>query len=273
MERMSNEALGLRDLRERGLSTHQATIGDRVIAEESAKREHLSIYLSGAHAYGFPSPDSDLDLKCIHIASTGSIVGFDPPSPTFDRAEIIEDVEIDYTSNELGFVLGGMLHGNGSYLERILGRTLLTEPSPALAALRPLARAILSRRYHRHYRGFAGSQQKELAKTPTVKKLLYVLRTAMTGTHLLRTGELETDLRILAPRYGLEGVGTLIEAKRAGERVSADSAMLVEWEPKLKSILGGVDTARDTSPLPEEPPPDAVSALESWLVATRKERF
>ena len=88
MERMSNEALGL--------SEHQATIGDRVIAEEEAKREHLVVYLSGAHAYGFPSPDSDLDLKCIHIAPTGALVGFEPPAVTFDRAEIIEGVEIDY---------------------------------------------------------------------------------------------------------------------------------------------------------------------------------
>ena len=45
-----------------GLSPHQRAVGDRVIVEESAKREHLVVYLSGAHAYGFPSPDSDLDL-------------------------------------------------------------------------------------------------------------------------------------------------------------------------------------------------------------------
>src|ERR1700746_3370175 len=35
-----------------GLTSHQRVIGDRVIAEESTKREHLVIYLSGAHAYG-----------------------------------------------------------------------------------------------------------------------------------------------------------------------------------------------------------------------------
>ena len=42
------------------LSDHQHAIGARVVAEESSKREHVVIYLSGAHAYGFPSPDSDL---------------------------------------------------------------------------------------------------------------------------------------------------------------------------------------------------------------------
>jgi predicted nucleotidyltransferase len=261
-----------------GLSEHQRAIGDRVIAEESKKREHLVVYLSGAHAYGFPSPDSDLDLKCIHIAPTGALVGFAPPSPTYDRAEIIEEVEIDYTSNELSHALGGVLNGNGNFLERILGRTAL-ETSADLEALRPLARAALSRRYHRHYRGFAGSQQKALEQTPTVKKLLYVSRTAITGTHLLLTGELETDLQLLAPEYDLShvsgpwNVSSLIEAKKKGERIGANPAILAEWQPRLAEICSRLDRARDESPLPEEPTAESMAALEAWLVAIRKSRF
>lgn len=255
-----------------GLSAHQRAIGDRVIAEENAKREHLVVYLSGAHAYGFPSPDSDLDLKCIHIAPTSALVGFAPPSPTFDRAEIIEEVEIDYTSNELAHALGGILGGNGNFLERILGRTALAI-SADLEGLRPLAQAALSRRYHRHYRGFAGSQQRALEQTPTVKKLLYVLRTAVTGTHLLLTGELETDLRILAPSYGLPDVGGLIEAKRQGERIEANPELLAAWRPRIAELGSRLDRAHDESPLPEAPTPESIAALESWLVAVRKARF
>ena len=40
---------------------HRAVMA-RVLDEEEAQREHVVVYLSGAHAYGFPSPDSDLDL-------------------------------------------------------------------------------------------------------------------------------------------------------------------------------------------------------------------
>ena len=255
-----------------GLSEHQRAVGDRVIAEENAKREHLVVYLSGAHAYGFPSPDSDLDLKCIHIAPTAALVGFEPPSPTFDRAEVIEEVEIDYTSNELSHALGGVLNGNGNFLERILGRSVL-ETSTDLESLRPLAQAALSRRYHRHYRGFAGSQQKALEQNPTVKKLLYVLRTALTGRHLLLTGELETDLQILAPKYDLGDIRALIEAKKKGERIEANPALLAEWKPRLAAICSAIDKASDESPLPEAPTPSSAAALEEWLVAMRKARF
>ncbi len=253
-----------------GLSRHQRAVADRVIAEESAKREHLVVYLSGAHAYGFPSPDSDLDLKTIHIARTSALVGFDPPQPTYDRAEVIEGVEIDYTSNELAHVLSGILNGNGNFLERVLGGTTLAY-IPELESLRPLVRASISRRVHRHYRGFAANQQKLLEKEPTIKKLLYVLRTALTGTHLLRTGELETDLTRLAPAYDLREASELVAAKRAGERVAAEPSLLEAWRPKVEQALSRLDAARERSVLPDEP--RNVEALERWLVAVRRSRF
>lgn len=254
------------------LTGHQEKVMDAVLDEEGARREHLVVYLSGAHAYGFPSPDSDLDLKCIHVAPTATLVGLEPPQPTFDRAEVIEGVEIDYTSNELSHALAGILHGNGNFLERVLGRTSL-RPSPLLDDLRPLVRATLSRRVHRHYRGFARNQVQLLEKEPTVKKLLYVLRTATTGTHLLRTGELETDLVRLLDDYDLRDAAALVEAKRAGERTTAEPALLEAWRPRLADVLARLDAAWPSSVLPIEPDPRAVAALEGWLVDVRRARF
>jgi predicted nucleotidyltransferase len=255
-----------------GLSSHQRTVADRVIAEEEAKREHLVVYLSGAHAYGFPSPDSDLDLKAIHVAPTAALVGFDPPEPTSERTEIVEGVEIDYTSNEIAHVLGGVLSGNGNFLERILGRCVLAS-GPLLEELRPLVQATLSQRVHRHYRGFAQNQDKLLAKDPTVKKLLYVLRTALTGTHLLRTGEMETNLERLAEAYEVKDVRGLVAQKRAGEHTTADPDLVADWQPEIASVLARLDAARARSVLPEEPRGHDVTALEAWLVAVRKRRF
>ncbi|MDX2010186.1 MAG: nucleotidyltransferase domain-containing protein, partial [Myxococcaceae bacterium] len=47
----------------RVLTPHQLTVATRFLDEQAKAREHLVVSLSGAHAYGFPSPDSDLDLK------------------------------------------------------------------------------------------------------------------------------------------------------------------------------------------------------------------
>src|SRR5688572_17061039 len=102
------------------LAPKQADIARAFLADRDRDRKHLVIYLSGADAYGFPSPDSDLDLKCVHLVPTQELVGLgaadDPPG----RIDIIDGVELDYSSNELSGVLRGVLKGNGNYIERIL---------------------------------------------------------------------------------------------------------------------------------------------------------
>jgi predicted nucleotidyltransferase len=242
----------------------------RVLDEEEAQREHVVVYLSGAHAYGFPSPDSDLDLKAIHVAPTADLLGFEVPAPTVDRAEVIDGVEIDYTSNELAHALAGILGGNGNFLERVLGR-MTAMASPLLEELRPLARRAVSRRVHRHYRGFAMNQLRFLEKDPTAKKLLYVLRTTATGIHLLSTGELEADLTQLMDRFGLDDARALIERKRAGERVGLDPGMLDAWRSRIDALFTHLDAARETSPLPDEPANEG--ELRAWLLSVRRSRF
>ena len=252
------------------LTAEQRRVMARVLLEEEARREHVVIYLSGAHAYGFPSPDSDLDLKAIHVARTADLLGFEVPAPTTDRAEIIDGVEIDYTSNELAHALAGILNGNGNFLERVLGRTVVAT-SATLDEMRPIARRSLSRRVHRHYRGFAQNQLRFLEKEPTAKKLLYVLRTTTTGIHLLATGELEADLTRVMGRYELADAAELVERKRAGERVGLEPTLLDKWRPRIESLFTRLDEARDASPLPEAP--TNAEEVRGWLLSVRRARF
>jgi predicted nucleotidyltransferase len=124
---------------------------------------------------------------------------------------------------------------------------------------------------HRHYRGFALNQLRFLEKEPTAKKLLYVLRTTMTGIHLLETGELEADLNRLMGPYDLEDAMTLVERKRAGERVGLDPALLEVWRPRLDGLFARLDAAHEKSLLPSEPPNER--ELREWLLAVRRSRF
>lgn len=250
------------------LSDHQHAVTAEVLADEESRRRHLVIYLSGAHAYGFPSPDSDLDLKAVHTESTRRLLGLDPPSPHSSRMETLREVEVDYTSNEIGSVLAGVLGGNGNYIERFLGDLVLHQ-APELAELRPIVRRALSRRVYRHYRGFATQQRTafETADRPTAKKLLYVLRTALTGTHLLRTGEMVTDVTRLAGEYGFDQVPALIEIKRGGERTGLDGSAVEEWRPRLDRLFEILDRARSDSSLPDES--SGRAELEEWLVEHR----
>jgi predicted nucleotidyltransferase len=254
-------------LRHDVLTEHQAAVAREYLAKRATERHHLVIYLSGAHAYGFPSPDSDLDLKSVHIAPTSDLVGLVPRPGGAEVMVVVEGVEIDYGSNELGEVLRGVLKGNGNYLERLLGDATLEEHA-SLAGLRPLVERALSRRVHRHYRGFATSQRQELVKKPSAKKALYVLRTTLTGAHLLATGEMVTDVRLLLGRYGFEAAAELIEAKRRGERQPLSDAEATRWTKELDRAFDALDAAEQSSALPADPPNG--DELDAWLIAARR---
>lgn len=244
----------------------------RALRDESAKRSHIVVALSGAHAYGFPSPDSDFDLKAVHVEPTDALLGLAAPALHADRMEVLDGVEIDYTSNEIKPVLLGVLHGNGNYIERLLGSSLL-QTSPELDALRPLARAALSRRIASHYLGFATNQRQAFHQDPTAKKLLYVLRTALSGRHALATGEIVTDLSELATPYGVPGARDLIATKRRGERVKLNAEEATRWLAEADRAITWLRASVAMSVLPEEPPPLASSALERWLLELRRSRL
>src|SRR5687767_11445643 len=238
------------------LEPNQRAALERVLAEEGAKRRHLVVALSGSHAYGFPSPDSDLDLKAVHVEPTASLLALKPPKPSASRLEWVGGVEIDYTSNELAGFLAGLLAGNGNYLERVLGPYLFA-PSPELEALAALARASISKRYYHHYRGFATGQRNDMMgeRTPvTVKRVLYALRTSLTGVHLLGRGELVTDLAALARLEGFDDALELIERKREGEKTPLGGETLAHWRRRADEALARLDDALARSTLPDEAP-------------------
>jgi predicted nucleotidyltransferase len=250
------------------LTPKQAEVARAFIEAREREREHLVVYLSGAHAYGFPSPDSDLDLKCIHIAPTRTLVGLNPPDDPPDRIDIVDGVELDYGSNELAPVLRGVLKGNGNYIERILGELALGGDATLLEGARAVVKPALSRRVAKHYGGFATSQLRAFDDKPTAKRALYVLRTAATGRKLLATGELVTDVARLGELVPRE-IDELLAIKRTGERQPLEPEHARVWRARLAEAIDAIDAAWPTSVLPVEPPASAIAAIDAWLQDVR----
>jgi uncharacterized protein len=227
------------------------------------------IYLSGAHAYGFPSRDSDLDLKCIHVAPTQQLVGLALVDEARDRLEIVDGVELDYGSNELAQALRGAIKGNGNFLERLFGDLVLGGDAGLLAEARAVVRPVLSHRVAWHYGGFATSQLRAFDEKPTAKRALYVLRTAATGRHLLAHGEIVTDVARRVVFVPAE-IAELIEIKRKAERQELAPDQVTAWRARLAAAIEAVDAAVPASVLPPDPAPEVVAAIDDWLRGVRK---
>ena len=166
-------------------------------------------------------------------------------------------------------LLVGVLQGNGNFIERILSRFFLRS-SPEHADLRELVSRSLSRRLHRHCRGFASGQLREWEKDGfrSAKKLLYVLRTTLTGTHALLTGAIETDVPLLLDEHGFSAARELVDAKRRGERSELPAEIAERWRKEVGRAFDVRDGALARSHLPEEP--GNVREIEAWLTDVRR---
>lgn len=224
--------------------------------------------ITGSHHYGFPSPDSDIDIKGIHLAPTRTCLGLGHPQETHDRLEVFDGIECDLTTHEAKKAIGLMLRGNGNILERIFSPFQLL-PGPGVDALRELAKGSLSKRCLGHYRGYFRGMQREHTKVAqTAKTMLYTYRVALTGVHLLRTGVVVADLGLLAPEYGFDEVLQLIERKCATrEKVGLPDAESMHFQGGWARLEEALEEALLASQLPDEPGNEA--ACEAWLVDQR----
>src|SRR2546421_12453779 len=99
----------------------------------------LFVTVSGAHLYGFPSPDSDVDLRGCHLLPLRAVVGLDLPEQTVERKLDLSGVEVEWVSHDLGKYLRLLVKNNGYVLERIFSPLVVTGHG-FLEELLPLAR-------------------------------------------------------------------------------------------------------------------------------------
>jgi len=75
--------------------------------------------ISGAHLYGFPSPDSDYDLRGAHILPLESVVGLMARDETVQDSRVMEGLEMDIVSHDVRKFFGLLLKKNGYVLEQL----------------------------------------------------------------------------------------------------------------------------------------------------------
>ena len=72
--------------------------------------------ISGAHLYGFPSPDSDFDLRGVHILPLNQVVGLGQRDETVEKSGVFDGMEIDLVTHDAEKFFKLMLKLNGYVL-------------------------------------------------------------------------------------------------------------------------------------------------------------
>ncbi len=227
--------------------------------------------ISGAHLYGFPSPDSDFDLRGVHLLPIETVVGLDGGDQTVEKEGIYDGLEIDLVTHDASKFFNLMLRRNGYVLEQIFS-PLVVFATPEFDELKAIAANCITRHHAHHYLGFAATQWKLFSKEspPRVKPLLYVYRVLLTGIHLMRTGVVEANLVTLNEIARLKYLDDLIAQKQTGPEKGTLSADMKFHESEYERLTKELESAHEQSTLPEMP--SARPALNNLLVRMRLRR-
>ncbi len=227
--------------------------------------------ISGAHLYGFPSPDSDFDLRGAHVLPLPKVLGLEARDETVEDSRVIEGLEMDIVSHDVKKFFGLLLKKNGYVLEQLCS-PLIVHTTPQHAELMEIAQGCITRHHSHHYLGFSETQWELFAQESPrrVKPLLYVYRVLLSGIWLMRTGEVEANLVTLNETFGLPYLGDLITRKLAGpEQSTLDDADLAFHQGEYERLRAELQAAHDASTLREMPAEATRAALNDLLVRVR----
>jgi hypothetical protein len=231
--------------------------------------ELLFVTVSGAHLYGFPSQDSDVDLRGVHLLPLREVIGLREGEPTRTRMWQRDGLDLDLVTHDLLKFARLMLRRNGYVLEQLLS-PLVVHTTDVHAELAALAPGVVTAEHAHHYRGFATTQWGLYLRNGELKPLLYTFRVLLTGIHLMRTGRIVAHLPTLraevpeAPAY----LSDLIAAKAEAEHAPAPGLPPGRLQADVESLQATLAAAQDTSPLPGRP--TARDALHDLIVRTRE---
>jgi predicted nucleotidyltransferase len=227
----------------------------------------LFVTISGAHLYGFPSPDSDYDLRGAHVLPLRDVIGLHAPQETIECSAGPAGIELDLVTHDAYKFFRLLLKRNGYVLEQLYS-PLVLHTTPAHAELKEIARRCITRHHAHHYLGFARTQWRLFDKDCRVKPLLYVYRVLLTGIHLMRTGVVEANLVRLNEDFRLRHVNELIARKVGGPEMAVIEGADVEFHIReYERLTTELEATRDASQLPDEP--RGRDALSDLLVRLR----
>lgn len=247
--------------------------------------------ISGAHLYGFPSPDSDFDLRGVHALPLDAVVGLEVRDETVQDSRLIEGLEMDIVSHDVRKFFGLLLKKNGYVLEQLFS-PLIVHTTPEHEELKRICsprqfdtspnplpgrggEGVITKHHSHHYFGFAETQWKLFLKESPrrVKPLLYVYRILLTGIHLMRTGVVEANLVTLNEQFKLPYITDLVARKLAGpEKSKLEDADIAFHEAEYQRLRGELQAAHEASTLPELPSEKTRLALNDLLVRVRLQR-
>ncbi len=248
----------------------------RPALRQIAAEEGVAILLaveSGSRAWGFPSPDSDWDVRFLYAQPTGWHLRVSPGRDVIERSL---PGDLDLSGWDMRKTLGLVLRGNCTVREWLASPVQYASEDRLTAALRELAERVPARRAAlHHYTSLAVRVRGRWLGRPVVnyKKYLYAIRPALVlrWLRLHPAGTAPMDLPSLLAAAALPpeqqgALGSLLAAKAVMSEIGAGPP-LAPLDQLLDEEVGLAQAAIPAQP-PVQPDAAALAFADSLLRAS-----
>jgi len=219
----------------------------------------LFVMVAGAHNFGFPSHDSDWDIRGVYQCPTKELFGLRKKvdQPTFEYMSEAE--KLDVSIDEVGHFMKIVSESNGNRIEWPHSN-LMIYTSSEFPKLKEATFSTLSKGLLNHYLHFARDMWEGKTKEEGVKKDLYALRVYMSGISLFEDGVINSNINQLNKKFGEDIVDQMIKIKAQGEKTNSNGYD----REALEKIISGLDArllrAAENSTLPAYPNVDKINS-------------
>jgi len=174
--------------------------------EEEKNIKILLACETGSRAWGFPSPDSDYDIRMIYIHKKDWYLSLKEKKDSINL--MYEDNDIDITGWELRKALRLLKKSNPPLLERIQSPILYMYDQEFLTEINQISKGVYSKiSTIYHYLNMSKKIFLEIENTEKykLKKLFYTLRTAITCKWIMEKDEISPiDFNIMLENLNLD---------------------------------------------------------------------
>lgn len=234
----------------------QKEIESRLAEIETEENIHILMAVeSGSRAWGFPSPDSDYDVRFIYVRTRDWYLSLRPGRDVIEQP-IVDD--IDLNGWDIRKALGLLLKSNAVINEWIESPIRYRQDHAIVAALRNLADDLLdSRALAHHYANLGRSNAArwiEVAGDVPVKKYFYSLRPALAIRFLRNYPDKRPPMNLQAlidasdlPKSLVADIDQLVEAKKMtneksnGARKPDVDALINDELARASEVSGRLD--------------------------------
>lgn len=231
---------------------------------------------SGSRAWGFPSADSDYDVRFLYVHRPEWYLSIDQGRDVIERP--LDEHDLDLSGWDLRKALGLLRKSNPPLLEWLLSPIIYREYSSIATQMRTLSTSIHSPRasFH-HYLSMAKGNYREYLQRDVVrvKKYFYVLRPVLACLWIERgmgivPMEFRTLLETIIPQGEVRSeIESLLEKKQRGEELDEGKRIEV-LNQFLDSEISRLAT-QTTLPKPDSDQTESLNRLfreglqEAWV--------